>query len=137
MVAGELCTVNQSVVEIPRWVRFLTDRLRFGGPQLTRRDVLLVEAFCIAIAVVTFTASFLVSDEVRASVVRMTASIPLIGGYLTAMCVRVLDQYRLWPGSENAPPETPRTWRSLAAECAFFATVGILGIVTAAWLILS
>jgi transcriptional regulator with XRE-family HTH domain len=134
----EFYAVNQpngEFIEIPRWIRFLSDRLWFGGPRLSRRDVLLVEAFCIAIAVITFAASFLVSVGARASVVRMTSVLNLICGYLIAMSIRMSDRYRLWPGSENAPAETPRTWRSVAAEYAFFITSGILGTIMVAWLI--
>jgi hypothetical protein len=52
----ELYAVNRSTedfVEIPRWVRLLDGRRWFGGPGLSRRDVHLIEAFCVACAVGT------------------------------------------------------------------------------------
>lgn len=138
LLERELYAVNQPTdefVEIPRWVRLLKDRLWFAGPRLSRRDALLIEALCIVLAVITFAASFLVPEHARASSVRMFAIMPLAGCYLTAVSIRMSDRYRLWPGSENAPPETPRTWRSITAEYAFFIAVGILGVVMAAELL--
>lgn len=138
LLEREFYAVNQPTdefIEIPRWLRLLSDRLWFGGPRLSRRDVLLIEALCIVGAATTFAASFLVPLGARASVFRMSAVVPLVCGYLTAVSIRMSDRYRLWPGSQNAPPETPRTWRSIAAEYAFFVAVGILGIVMAAWLV--
>jgi hypothetical protein len=134
----EFCAVNKSpdeLIEIPRWIRLLSDRLWFGGPRLSRRDVLVIETLCIVGAVMTFAASFLVPLGARASAVRMSAIVPLACGYLTAVAIRISDRYRLWPGSENAPAEKPRTWLSLTAEYTFFIAAGILGIVMAAWLV--
>ncbi len=134
----EFYAVNGSsdeFVEVPRWARLLGDRLWFGGPRLSRRAALLIEAFCIACAVIAFAASFLVSDEARASAVRVSAFVPLAGCYLTAVLVRAFDRYTLWPGSANAPAEKLRTWRNVAAEYGFLVALGILGIVAAAWLV--
>jgi hypothetical protein len=132
----EFYAVNESTdefVEIPRWIRVLHDRLWFGGPRLSRREVLLIEALCLVFAVIAFGASFLVSRNARAAV-GMSAIVPLICCYLVAVSIRMYDRYRLWPGSQNASPETTRTWRSLTAEYAFLIAVGTLGIVIAAWL---
>jgi transcriptional regulator with XRE-family HTH domain len=122
-------------IETPRWVRFLTDRLWFGGPRLSRRDVLLIEASCALIAVITFAASWLVPLSARASVVRMSAVVPLLCGYLIATSIRLADRYELWPDSRNAPRKTSRTWRGIAAEYAFFIAVGALAMATAAWFV--
>lgn len=133
----ELYAVNESTeefIEVPRWIRLLSDRLWFAGPRLKRRDVLVIEAFCIVGAAITFAVSFLAPLGERASAVRMSAIVPLVCGYLTAISIRLSDRYRLWPGSQNAPPPTPRTWKSIAAEYTFFVAAGVLGIVMAAWL---
>jgi transcriptional regulator with XRE-family HTH domain len=137
LLEREFYAVNQPTdefVEIPRWVRLLSDRLSFPGPRLTRRDFLIVEAVNIVCAVIVFAASFLVSLAGRAAAVRIVAIVPLVCGYLVAVAIRMYDRYRLWPGSENALAETPRTWRSIAAEYAFFIAVGVLSIVMAVWL---
>ena len=138
LLERELYAVNQSTdefIEIPRWVRLLKDRFWFGGPRLRRLDILLIEAFCIVGAVMTLAVSILVPLGARVSVVRVSAVVPLACGYLTAVSIRTSDRYRLWPGSDNASPETPRTWQSIAAEYAFFIGVGLFGMVMAAWLI--
>ena len=120
-------------VEIPRWVRLLSDRLWFGGPRLSRRDILWIEALCIVCTFVTFAGSFLAPDHAKAAV-RTSIIVTLLCCYLTAVTVRHLDKYKLWPGAENAPRETPRTWKSIAAEYVFFVAVGTFGLATAAWL---
>lgn len=132
LLERELYAVTQSTdefVEIPRWVRLLHDKLWFGGPRLSRRDFLRIEVLSLVFALIAFGVSFLVPDKARASAVRISALAPVVGSYLVAVSIRMYDRYRLWPGSENAPPETPRTWRSITAEYAFFIAVGILGTV--------
>lgn len=126
---------SDEFIEIPRWVRLVSDRFWFGGPRLSRRDALLIEALCIVCAVVAFAVSFFVSEHARATAGRISALVALACCYLVALGIRTWDKYKLWPGSENAPPETPRTWRAVTAEYAFFIAVGILGIVMAAWLV--
>ena len=105
----------------------LHDRLWFGGPRWSRRDFLVVEVLCLLLAAVPFVATFLVPQDARVSAVRIIAIIPVMCAYLVALSIRTCDRYRLWPGSENAPPERPRTWRTVAAEYAFMFGVGILG----------
>ncbi len=122
-------------VEIPRWIRLASDRLWFGGPRLSRRDALGIEALCIVCTVIAFASSFWVSDHAKVPTVRLGATVALFCGYLTAMSIRNFDQYKLWPGSENSPPETLRTWKGAIAGYAFLIAAGILGAVTAAWLI--
>ena len=97
----------------------------------------MVETLCIACAVLVFAASFLVASDVTATVVRSGAVVVLVCGYLVSVFVRIHDRYKLWPGSEGAPCEPlPRTWRSIAAEYAFFLGAGILGVAMMGWLIL-
>jgi transcriptional regulator with XRE-family HTH domain len=137
LLERELYAVKQPTdefVEIPRWVRLLNDRLWFGGPRPSRRDFLWVEALCLVLAVIALGSSFLVSQSARAAAVRITAIAPIAGCYLVAVVIRMYDRYRLWPGSENAPPETPRTWRSITAEYAFFIAVATMGILMTAGL---
>jgi transcriptional regulator with XRE-family HTH domain len=138
MLEREFYAVKQSTdefVEIPRWVRILHDRLWFGGPRWSRRDFLVVEALCLVLAAVPFAASFLVPQNAGVSAVRIIAIVPVICAYLVALSIRMCDRYRLWPGSENAPPVKPRTWRTIAAEYAFMFGVGILGTAIALWLV--
>jgi len=133
----ELYAVNQPTdefVEIPRWLRLLHDRLWFGGPRLSRRDFLVIEALCGVFAVIAITVSFLVPENARASI-RIVAIITVVCCYLVAVSIRMYDRYKLWPGAENAPPEKPRTWRTIMAEYAFMFGVGILGTAIILWLL--
>ena len=137
LLERELYAMSQSTdefVEIPRWLRLAQDRLWFGGPRWSRRDFLVIEALCLVFAVIPFAASFLVPDHTRAWAVRMLAILPVAGSYLVAVSIRLMDRYKLWPGSENAPPEKPRTWRTITAEYAFMFGVGILSIAIILWL---
>lgn len=52
-----------------------------------------------------------------------------------ALSIRMYDRYKLWPGNENAAPQTPRTWRSVVAEYVFFATVGVMSVVVLLWVV--
>jgi transcriptional regulator with XRE-family HTH domain len=110
LLERELYAVNRPTdefVEIPRWVRLLSDRRWFGGRGLSRRDVLIVEAFCAVCALGVFAGSFLITEAAKASGFRLIAIAPLVGCYLTALSIRAMDKYKLWPGAENAPPEKP------------------------------
>lgn len=130
LLEREFYAMRQSAdefVEIPRWVRILHDRLWFGGRRWSRRDFLVVEVLCLVLAVVPFGVSLLVPQNAGANAVRIIAIVPVVCAYLVALSIRMCDRYRLWPGSENAPPEKPRTWRAIAAEYTFMFGVGILG----------
>jgi len=122
-------------VEIPRWVRLLSDRRRLGGPGLSRRDVLLIEVFCIVCAVIAFAASFMVTSAEKAATLARMSAIPFACSYLAVGSIRVLDRYKLWPGAENAAAERPRTWRTIGVEYACLCGLGILGIVLMGWLV--
>lgn len=140
LLERELYAMNKPTddfVEIPRWVRLTNDRLWFGGPRLSRRDVHLIEALCIGCAILVFAASFLVASDMTANVVRAGAVVTLVAGYLVSAFIRIHDRYKLWPVPGSAPSESrPRTWQSTAAEYAFFLAAGILGIVMMGWLVL-
>jgi transcriptional regulator with XRE-family HTH domain len=136
----ELYAVNKSTddfVETPRWVRLLDGRRWFGGPGLSRRDVHLIEAFCVACTVSVFAGSFLAASNATAKVLRVFTLVALVCSYLVSVCIRISDTYKLWPGARGTPSEPQqlhRTWRSITAECAFFSGVGILGTVIMYWL---
>jgi transcriptional regulator with XRE-family HTH domain len=131
LLEREFYAVNQPTdefVEIPRWLRLMHDKLWFGGPRLSRRDFLVVEALCVGLAVVALAVAFMVPQNAKgAAAIRLVAILPVACCYFVAVSIRLYDRYRLWPGAENAPPETPRTWRTIAAEYAFMFGVGILG----------
>lgn len=115
-------------IEIPRWVRLLHDKVWWGGPRLSRRDFLVVEALCLVFAVIGVGICLLVRHNERPSgALRMIAIIPVACCYLVAVTIRMMDKYQLWPGSKNAPPEKPRTGRTIVADYTFMFAVGILG----------
>jgi transcriptional regulator with XRE-family HTH domain len=122
-------------IEMPRWARLLRDGLWFGGERLSRRDALVVEGVCLALAALAFALSLLVLPGARASAVRLGSLVPLLGAYLTAVSIRARDQQRSWPGCEHAPAPTPRGWPGVAAEYAFFVAAGVAGTAVAAWLL--
>ena len=137
LLEREFYAVKQSTdefIEIPRWIRLLHDRLWFGGPRWSRRDFLVVEALCLVLAVIVLAASFL-AEHASASAVRMVAIGPVGCCYLVAVSIRVMDRYKLWPGSENAPPEKPRTWRTVTADYTFMFGVGIVSTAIILWLV--
>jgi len=122
------------LVTVPRWARLLHTWPSFGGPRPSRRDVLLVEAFVVTLAIVLFVASFLVTSEGVAKILRVGAAFELVCGYLVSWFVRVADTYQMWPGSPGAPPPPPaRTWHNRLAEYAFAFGLGLLAIVLACW----
>lgn len=139
LLEREFYAVNQSTdefIEIPRWVRFLHDRLWFGGPRWSRRDFLVIEVLCLVFAVIGIGTSFLVRhNEMSSAAIRMIAIIPVVNCYLVAVAIRTMDRYKLWPGSKNAPPEKPRTRRTTAADYTVMFGVGILGTAIMLWLV--
>jgi transcriptional regulator with XRE-family HTH domain len=137
LLEREFYAVKQSTdefVEIPRWVRLMNDRLWFGGPRMSRRDSLVIEALCVVFAVIALAVSFLVPQHARAAI-RIIAIVPVVCCYLVAVSIRMHDRYRLWPGSENATPKKPRTWRTITAEYVFMFGTGILGTAIILWLV--
>lgn len=81
-------------VEVPRWVRVL-DAWPFAGPRMSRRDLCVVEAFCIAVAAVVFAGSFLVASESAVRGMRAGAAVAFAAGYLASLFVRMLQSHRL------------------------------------------
>jgi transcriptional regulator with XRE-family HTH domain len=121
-------------VEIPRWVRFLDGKRWFGGLGLSRRNVHVIEAFCLACAVLVFAGSFLVGSS-AAKTLRTAGFIELVCAYLVSANIRLGDRYKLWPGPAGASSARPRTWRTRTAEYPYLFGVGILGTVIICWLI--
>src|ERR1700730_12443244 len=77
----ELYAMNKSTddfVEIPTWVRLLDGKRWFGGRGLSRRDVHVVEAFCLACAVIVFAVSFMVASNATAKVLRTSGFLALV-----------------------------------------------------------
>lgn len=103
-------------VEIPRWVRFLDGKRWFGGSGLSRRDVHVIEAFCLGCAVMIFAGSFLSVSDVKAKVFRECGFLGLVCAYFVSASIRLGDKYKLWPGAAGASPARPRTWRTRIAE---------------------
>lgn len=145
----ELYAMNKATqddfVEAPRWVRLLDDTRWFGGPGASRRDAHLIEAVCIAGAIIVFASSLLIASDVRANTLRACAFVALACGYLVSRYIRLGDRFRLWSGSAatagsaSAPSESQqlgRTARSRAAEYAYYIAVAILGTVLIVWLLL-
>jgi hypothetical protein len=122
------------IVSVPRWARLLHTWPSFGGPRPSRRDVLWVEALVVALAIILFAASFRVTSDGVAQILRVGAAFELVCGYLVSLFVRVTDTYQMWPGAPGAPPEPPpTTWRNRVAEYAFAFGLGLLAIVCAGW----
>lgn len=98
LLEQELYAMKNSAdfVEIPRWIRAL-NAWPFEGPRLSRQEVHAVEVLCIAMAVIVFAASFLVTPEARASTVRAGAAVAFSAAYLVSVFVRILDARNLWP----------------------------------------
>ncbi len=126
--------MDKDFVEIPRWVRILSDRCRFGGPGLSRQDFRVLERLLIVCAVILFAVSFAVGSGAKAQVVRMGAFVEVLCAYFVSANVRFMDKYELWPGAKNAPPPKPRTWRTTIAEYTFFFGVGLCSVVVVIWL---
>jgi hypothetical protein len=93
-----------------------------------------IEAFCLACAVLVFAGSFLVGSS-AAKTLRTAGFIELVCAYLVSANIRLGDRYKLWPGPAGASSARPRTWRTRTAEYPYLFGVGILGTVIICWLI--
>jgi len=122
-------------VPVPRWAKLLHTWPSFGGPRPSRRDVLLVEAFVVTLAVVLFAASFLVTTDGVARILRVGAAFELVCGYFVSWFVRIGDTYQMWPCSPGVASQAlrARTWGNRIAEYAFAFGLGLLAIVLACW----
>ena len=135
----DLYAVNKATddfVEVPRWVRILDDTRWFGGHGLSRRDAHLLETIIVGGVVIFFVASFLVSSEGVAKILRVGAAIELVAAYMVSRYIRTSDKYRLWSdanGGATEPKQLRRTWQSIAAEYTYFFGVGLLSIVILCW----
>jgi hypothetical protein len=127
-------STNESV-EIPGWARLL-GTWPFAGARPGKRDIVLIEDLCIAIALLAFAVSFLVPSEPTASAVRTGAVIAFVCAYLVSVFSRTLDEYTLWPEDAGSVPD-PRavTWRQRIGEYGFLVAVGIVGAIGMYWLL--
>jgi hypothetical protein len=129
---------SEDFVEIPRWVRLLDGKLWFGGPGLSRRDLHLIEAFCLGCAIIVIAGSFVVASNSLAKVLGTIGFIEVVCGYLVSVNIRIGDKYRLWPSAGATKLESPpmnRKWRAKVAGYASLFMVGILGTVVICWLL--
>ena len=137
LLEWELYAVKDSTdeyVEIPRWIRLSTPHW-YGGPHLSQRDHLVIEAMFLVCAVIVFTASFLVTKDRLANPFLGCAIVLLVACYITVVTIRIGDRYELWPGSKNAAMEKPRTWRTITAEFALIFGMGSLSAAIFVWLV--
>lgn len=121
-------------MEIPRWVRLLDGR-RFGGPGMSRREMQVIEAFCLGCGVIVIALSFIVVSNAAVRVLRTCGLVALMCVGLVRMHIRLGDRYKLWPGAADAPSVLQRTWRTKTAEYACLFIVGILGTAIIYWLV--
>ena len=137
----ELYAMNSSTedfFEIPRWLRLLDGKRWFGGPGLSRRDLHIIEAFCVACAIIVIAGSFVVASNSTAKVLGTIGFIELLCGYLVSVNIRIGDKYRLWRSAEATQLESPPlngNWRAEAAGYAYLFGVGGLGTVILCWLV--
>jgi transcriptional regulator with XRE-family HTH domain len=122
-------------VEIPRWVRILEGTQFFGSPRPNRPNVHLIETIVIATSVIFFGASLLTTPDGLTKIFRVGAIIELIIAYLVSRYIRFSDEYKLWPGTEDAQPQIHQTWKGRVAQYAYAFGVGILGIVMICWFV--
>jgi transcriptional regulator with XRE-family HTH domain len=132
LLERELFAVSKSAdefVEIPRWVRLLTDTFWSGGTRANRLVAQWTETLAVGFAVVLFAASFLITSDTR-MFVRTFSFVILLFGHHISVVSRITDTYKLWRVSEDAPPESPpRTWGRLVMEYVYVLGFGVLGIV--------
>ena len=134
----ELYAMNKPAdefVEVPRWVRVMDDTRWFGaGP--SRRDAELLELILLAVAILFFVASFLVTSERVGSILRVGAGIEFVATYMVARYIRTSDKYRLWQVAGDGVPTQPVPPRTLKNRLAFYAycfAVGLLSVVLVCW----
>jgi hypothetical protein len=133
----EFYAVNKTAdefVEVPRWVRLMDDTRWFGSPGPSRRDAHLLELIIMGAAIVLFVASFLVTNDGVARILRVGAAIQLLAAYMVSRYIRLSEKYKLWPGAQGARPQVPRTWKSRVALYAYAFGVGLLSVVLICWL---
>ncbi len=143
LLERELYTMNKTAddfVEAPRWVRLLNDAPWFrSGTPVSRQTAYCIEAVLLGLALVFFAASFLVTSELMASLLRVGAFFELVCGYLVSVFGRIVERYKLWPstvGATSNSQQIQRTWRTRTAEYGFSLGVGILVMVLLFWLAL-
>jgi transcriptional regulator with XRE-family HTH domain len=130
---------SEDFVEIPRWVRLLSDDRWFAHSRLSRRDARVIEGFLVGLAVILFAVSFLARSAAVSKVLCAGAAFELVCAYLVTVSIRIIDKYNLWHGGRNSggtPQQFHRTWRSRSAEYALMFGVGIAATAAIIWLAL-
>ena len=94
--------VTDEFVEMPRWVRRWNDAAWLVGPRPSRRHALMFEAFQVAMGIAFLGASFLVTLDGVARILRFAGVLMLVCGYLMSLGCRLADTYKLWPTPETA-----------------------------------
>jgi transcriptional regulator with XRE-family HTH domain len=128
LLERELYAMKQSTVdfvEIPRWVRLLTDGRWMGAPPISRRQAHVHEAICMGLGIVFLAASFLVNPRFVVTVLRVSGSFALVSGYLVSVGIRITDTYKLWPATEIAMSEW-RPVRTLRSTIGFYTYVSLV-----------
>jgi transcriptional regulator with XRE-family HTH domain len=128
LLERELYAMKQSTddfVEVPRWVRLLSDGSWLGIPPMSRRQAHVAEALAIGFGIILLMASFFVAWEFMANVLRVGAAFTLVCGYLHSVSIRVIDTYKLWPTTAISWSEWQpvHTFRSRVAAYAFILVV--------------
>jgi hypothetical protein len=138
LLERELYAMNQSTddfVEIPRWVRLWTNAWWSTGPRPSRRQAHIAEAICMGCGVIFLVASFLL-PHLLVPPFRVGAGIMLVSGYLLSVSIRIVDTYKLWPGTEMSRREwrPVRTLRMTVIDYTFVLAVLIVFFGLVFWL---
>jgi transcriptional regulator with XRE-family HTH domain len=95
-------STDDDFVEVPRWLRVLSGEGWLNGPFPGRRDVHVLEAALIGLAVIHLVASFLVTSETAIEMHRGHALLQLLVCYFMSIWVRAVDAKKLWPADDGA-----------------------------------
>jgi transcriptional regulator with XRE-family HTH domain len=95
-------SIDDDFVEVPRWLRVLNGEGWLKGPFPGRRDIHVLEAALISLAVIHLVASVLATSETAIEMHRGHAFVQLTVCYLMSIWVRALDAKKLWPADDGA-----------------------------------
>jgi hypothetical protein len=136
LLERELYAMQQSTedfVEVPRWVRLMSDGTWLGIPPMSRKQILISEAYAAGSGLLFLIASFVITVPWLVTLCRVAAGFHLVAAYSVSLGVRIKDHYEAWPVTEVSW----RTWRPvhtwrhrvmaytfvLAVSASFFAVV--------------
>jgi transcriptional regulator with XRE-family HTH domain len=134
----ELYAMSESsseFVEIPTWVRLLDGKRWFGGPGLSRRDLCVVEMFCLAGAIANLAGWLLTASGEKARMFGEVGFLSVLCAYAVSAVIRMGDAYRLWSDATECSNARRRTWRTKMAEYTYLFGVGIVGTAALFWLV--